>query len=600
MSYKCILRAVIKRAFDDVSLFYKNSKDKEALSTAKSALLWIQGKDRKNPRVLDDASLDEFMSFRNICRVLRLPYFEMVTYANMMAEGTHEQFHKIHPVIVWASDESRDDAHSHNIYLADRAEGFLRSQWVLSATDDHDSEVDNRKCRGFVKTRINKSNIESYVHSGKGREYINTLLSEIRESIDVQKEYVESLRVLSESVPPPSTSLTEDTGYSEKSITIRRGAVTRSSIKFPVANEVFNIIIGGVPFGVPKKQIELRADVNFPVTFYVIRTEGSSESVRSVSTAFIDKDSTLNPELYGATVSESDGIYTLTFDDTVSTIHVIPSRGTRGIMPVLNDISFNQTHFTAKEVSRFIGGSPICTRYLQDIEIENGIVTNQVPDRFIFTDGKNEYACIHKVIYLIVGTVLPVNLQSGTYSARLESLDLTNNVSTSNTEVVKEEEDAIIDETNLSEGDVIISDKLKSEIIKSGQGAKTIYHDDPKDFIFSTLNTLVLALSFLDIDPPTLVGDVKNNESKAYEELSELEDYMEEIEFVALKLSPLAVQQPFLIEIERNHSRLGYDRALDLLRSLKIEEYMSLTEEQGSYASYLADATRTLQVKVMQ
>lgn len=145
MSHRSILRAVIKRAFDDVSLFYKNSKDKEALSNAKSALLWIQGKDKKNPRVLDDSSLDEFMSFRNLCRVLRLPYFEMVTYATMMAEGTHEQFHKTHPVIVWASDESRDDAQSHNIYLADRAEGFLRSQWILSTPDDYECPSSNGK-----------------------------------------------------------------------------------------------------------------------------------------------------------------------------------------------------------------------------------------------------------------------------------------------------------------------------------------------------------------------------------------------------------------------------------------------------------------------
>ena len=445
-----------------------------------------------------------------------------------------------------------------------------------------------------------KSYIENYVHSGSGRESINTLLSEINESIDTQKGYVESLRLLSESVPPLTEPLTEDTGYSEKSITIQKGAVTRSSIKFPIPNEPFNVIIGGLAFSVPKKKIELKTSVSFPVTFYIIRTEGSIELVRKVSTEFIDSDSNLDPTYHGASVTESNGIYTLTFDDTVSTIYVIPSRGTRGVTPVLNDTSFNQTHFTAREVSKFIGGSPICTREYQQLDIESGIVTNQVPDRFTFTNGVNEYACIYRVVYLIKGTVLPIDLKTGTYLARFESLDFTNDVSTSNTEVVKEEEDAVILETNLSEGDVIISDKLKSEIIKSGQGAKTAYHDDPKDFVFSTLNTLVLALSFLDIEPPILVSDIKGNESKVYDELSVLEDYEEEIKFAAVKLSPLAIQQPFLIEIERNHNRLGYDRALDLLRNLQIEEYMSLTEEQGSYASYLADATRTLQVKVMR
>ena len=151
MSYKSILRAVIKRAFDDVALFYKGSKDREALSHAKSALLWIQGKDKKNPNILDDSSLDEFMSFHNLCRVLRLPYTEMVTYATMMSEGTHEQFYKTHPVIVWSSDEHRDAAQAHNVYLADRAESFLRAEWILSTGDDYNDSDFKRKDRGCQK-----------------------------------------------------------------------------------------------------------------------------------------------------------------------------------------------------------------------------------------------------------------------------------------------------------------------------------------------------------------------------------------------------------------------------------------------------------------
>lgn len=136
MSHKSILRAVIKRAFDDVSLFYKSSKDKEAATYAKSALLWIQGADKKDPAILDEPALDQYMAFSNLCSVLRLPYAEMVTYATMIAEGTHEQFHETHPVIVWASDEHSDDAQTHNVHLANRAESFLRNEWVISTDSD--------------------------------------------------------------------------------------------------------------------------------------------------------------------------------------------------------------------------------------------------------------------------------------------------------------------------------------------------------------------------------------------------------------------------------------------------------------------------------
>lgn len=132
MSHESVLRAVIRRAYEDLSLIYKKPGDSESQRLAEHARLWIFGLNINSSVRFEDERLDDFMSFKNLCESLRLPYYEMITYAEKVVEGEHEQFRKNHRVIVWSTDEYSRSAFEDNISIGVRAESVLRAERIIS------------------------------------------------------------------------------------------------------------------------------------------------------------------------------------------------------------------------------------------------------------------------------------------------------------------------------------------------------------------------------------------------------------------------------------------------------------------------------------
>lgn len=152
MGYESVLRAVIRRAYEDLSLIYKKPKDQESRRLAEHARLWIFGQGGNMSSDPEDEILDNFMSFKNLCESLKLPYSEMITYAEKVIEGEHEQFRKNQRVIVWSSEEHSWGALEDNISIGLRAESVLRTERIISTDYDvayQGSEESNREYTEF-------------------------------------------------------------------------------------------------------------------------------------------------------------------------------------------------------------------------------------------------------------------------------------------------------------------------------------------------------------------------------------------------------------------------------------------------------------------
>lgn len=140
MGHECVLRAVIRRAYEDLALIYKKPKDPESLRLAEQARLWIFGESCVSAIDEEEEKLNDFMSFKNLCESLRLPYYEMITYAESVVEGKHEQFSKNQRVVVWGTDEYSWSAIEDNFSLGLRAESVLRDEWIIDAECDVERE----------------------------------------------------------------------------------------------------------------------------------------------------------------------------------------------------------------------------------------------------------------------------------------------------------------------------------------------------------------------------------------------------------------------------------------------------------------------------
>ena len=119
MGSEDLLRAVIKRAFDDLSLLHKRSDDPDSHALAEYARVWIFGVETAS------GPLDDFMGFKNLCESLRLPYHEMIKYAKTLVEGEHEQFRENKRAIVWSSEEYTRATFAGDIDLELGAQGLL-------------------------------------------------------------------------------------------------------------------------------------------------------------------------------------------------------------------------------------------------------------------------------------------------------------------------------------------------------------------------------------------------------------------------------------------------------------------------------------------
>jgi hypothetical protein len=459
------------------------------------------------------------------------------------------------------------------------------------------------------KAKVARSSIRDYLYTQKGRNEINVLLSEINAEADIISGQLLSLVSHRDRDITYEEALVEGTGYSETTITVSRGSVNKTDIQLPAVNTDFNMSVSGTTLEISKKSISFKSDYNYPVTFYITYLDGYEELTAEVSTAYINRDSSKDPTLYGANADlaidvQVDGsvkqTYTFTFDEHVTTVYVVPSRGVRSLNNKLNDSTFNQSHLRANDLRKRIGGSVSVVQEDRYLSFDSGHLLTDLPDRCIIISGIHEYACIRGILSLVKGFVPSGELASGVYGIRTETLTLTNDVNIPITDSEKEESSAYVSETNLDRGDIIISENAESEIIKSGLGSEINFIDKPTGIVFSSRRVLTNALSLVDTEPPIFVEDIKRNESSTYDLLEDLDDFLDDVIQAGLTLVSLPVRYPILLEVERMHNRLGYDRALDLLKSLSIDEYESLTEEQGSYIAYLADSTKTLQVKVMQ
>jgi len=132
VNHEYVLRAVIKRAYEDLSLLYKKPHDEESQRLAENARLWIFGISVSKDCSSEGSDLDEFMSLRSLCESLRLPYYEMIAYADKVVRGEHEQFRESKRVIVWSTDEYSRGAVEHNIGMGARAESFLRAERTVN------------------------------------------------------------------------------------------------------------------------------------------------------------------------------------------------------------------------------------------------------------------------------------------------------------------------------------------------------------------------------------------------------------------------------------------------------------------------------------
>lgn len=136
MSHESVLRAVIRRAYEDLSLIYKKPNDSESQRIAEQARLWIFGQNGNVAVSLEDERLDDFMSFKNLCESLRLPYYEMITYAEKVVEGEHEQFRENQRIVVWSTNEYSWSAFEDNVSIGIRAESVLRAERLINTQCD--------------------------------------------------------------------------------------------------------------------------------------------------------------------------------------------------------------------------------------------------------------------------------------------------------------------------------------------------------------------------------------------------------------------------------------------------------------------------------
>lgn len=140
MGHESVLRAVIRRAYEDLALIYKKPKDPESQRLAEQARLWIFGESGLSAVDEEEVKLNDFMSFKNLCESLRLPYYEMITYAEKVVEGKHEQFSKNRRVVVWSTDEYSWSAFEDNFSIGLRAESVLRAEWIINTERDVECE----------------------------------------------------------------------------------------------------------------------------------------------------------------------------------------------------------------------------------------------------------------------------------------------------------------------------------------------------------------------------------------------------------------------------------------------------------------------------
>ena len=136
MSHESVLRAVIRRAYEDLSLIYKKPNDSESQRIAEQARLWIFDQNGNVAVSLEDERLDAFMSFKNLCESLRLPYYEMITYAEKVVKGEHEQFRENQRIVVWSTDEYSWSAFEDNVSIGIRAESVLRAERLINTQCD--------------------------------------------------------------------------------------------------------------------------------------------------------------------------------------------------------------------------------------------------------------------------------------------------------------------------------------------------------------------------------------------------------------------------------------------------------------------------------
>ena len=451
-----------------------------------------------------------------------------------------------------------------------------------------------------AKTTSAKEAIQQYAYDKTGRLEINALTLEIGSLLSDVQTHIDSLKSLEQRSVPNYTPLTDMTGYTGEPIVMQEGRTISSSVATPFANQEANLVISGTVVTVPKKAIELVVDSRFSVTFFITYYEGAVEETVQVNSSSLGIDSSADPTLYGAQYAQTGDVITITFDDTVTTIYVIPSRGVKSLNNTLNTTTFNQSHFLASDLARVTKGSILTHSEVKLVTFNQGVVTSNVPSRCVLTDGVHEYACIDTQLTLIKGYQKAMDLTDGEYTVRTESVSFTTDVTAYHTDVVKEKEEGSVVNTNLDKGDIIYSDKERAEVTRTGLGARATFIKDPKGFTFSSRSRIKRALSLIEQEVPSLPADVHTRESEVYEALIAVESYIDEVLVAMQQIASLTVEYPIIIEINRMHRRVGYDRAADLLSTIDIDAYLALEEHEASYDSFLADTTKTLQVKVME
>jgi hypothetical protein len=436
-------------------------------------------------------------------------------------------------------------------------------------------------------------------HTGKSyslSEY-RALRTALISSQSAVTERVAKLSELANSEIPTPSLQQDDVLYEGEAIEVIEGSVVSSTLAFPILKQDTQLSFGGVGVRLPKEEVSFVVSELAPITMYVTYLDGVTETTRTVNTAYFGVDDSRDPSLYGVNASTVNKEHSLTFDQSVVNVSIPSSKGSRARL----DANYNMTHWAASHVKSFIGGEVHTESYTQELSFIDSYVIEELPQRCLLIDGYQRYAVIDQEVSLIQGRIPASELISKVYTVRTESLTFDTEVLSDTVNITYTRKPSVVNLSGLYEGDALQSGGTRVIVNDAGQGATVSGKLSGKGvLVYSTKHSLLSAIEGFTAQLPSIPDNLEDLASMedAYIKMSDVESYASSLENLADKLREAYLKTPVTYSAVDVQVRAGYDRAADMLRACDISSFMSLTEDNASYESALAGATRTLQVKI--
>jgi len=427
-----------------------------------------------------------------------------------------------------------------------------------------------------------------------------TLISDVKHLSDSLSDIgssVETLTVHSEREPPTSLNVSGgDTLYGpDKTYTTALGSILETSIQFPMRGHAASVILGGSSLSVPKLSTSARVDSRYPVIMHINVISPSGDTNTEIDTSLIGEDNLKNPELYGIDVQDDSGVYTLTFPDDISCVDIIRTRGL-----LSTSTSLTASYRTAATFTSLLPGHVDREEETLILNISEGFVEDAPYPLFYIRNGRDVYVADGGELTLIKGRTPSSSLVSGEYIVVRERVIYRGEVKVQGATSVYKRDSSYVVDNLLTEGDVIINDRGEQSLVISD--GSVLGQAGSGRLVYSSKKRLSDAISQVGDRPKTIdtSGQIDNvTLAELYEYIRQAEVYISSVRRCCAEIATLPSEYPLVNEIIRFHRKMGYDRASDLLSSLKIDEYMNLLESDSSYEAMLAEHTKTLQVKVV-